>query len=85
MNGASISATKQYVTGGTASCPLFAAEIRKCRTPKRDYSLWRWHVDEVFVRINGELHYLWLALDQEGEVLEAFVTKTRDKKPLSVF
>jgi len=60
--------------------PLFAAEIRKRRISRRDYSLWRWHVDEVFVRINGELHYLWRAVDHEGEVLEAFVTKTRDRR-----
>ncbi|KCZ87960.1 ISHne6, transposase [Hyphomonas johnsonii MHS-2] len=40
---------------------------------------WRWHLDEVFVRIRGERHYLWRAVDQEGEVLESFVTKKRDK------
>jgi len=40
----------------------------------------RWHLDEVFVRINGEIHYLWRAVDQEGEVLETFVTKKRDRK-----
>lgn len=37
-------------------------------------------MDEVFVRINGELHYLWRAVDHEGEVLEAYVTKRRDRK-----
>ena len=36
--------------------------------------------DEVFVKINGERHYLWRAVDQEGEVLEAFVSKKRDRK-----
>ena len=39
----------------------------------------RWHLDEVFVKINGVQHYLWRAVDHEGEVLEAYVTKTRDK------
>ena len=34
----------------------------------------------LFVKINGERHYLWRAVDHEGEVLESFVTKTRDKK-----
>ncbi len=34
----------------------------------------------MFVKINGETHYLWHAVDHEGEVLESFVTKTRDKK-----
>jgi len=43
-------------------------------------SRWRWNLDEVFVRINGQQHYLWRAVDQEGEVLESFVNKTRDKK-----
>ena len=43
-------------------------------------SNWRWHIDEVFVKINGELHYLWRAVDQEGTVLDCVVTKKRDKK-----
>jgi len=52
--------------------PMFAAEIRKRRVQHRSYSNWRWHLDEVFVRINGETHYLWRAVDHEGEVLEVF-------------
>ena len=46
----------------------------------RSYSNWRWHLDEVFVKINGETHYLWRAVDHEGEVLETYVTKRRDRK-----
>jgi len=34
--------------------PMFAAEIRELRIDRRSYSTWRWHLDEVFVRINGE-------------------------------
>ncbi len=60
--------------------PLLAAEIRKRRVQGMRSSRWRWHLDEVFVKINGERHYLWRAVDHEGEVLESFVTKTRDKK-----
>ena len=61
--------------------PMFAAEIRKKRSAsKRAHIRWRWHLDEVFVRINGETYYLWRAVDHEGEVLEAFVTKKRDRK-----
>jgi len=61
--------------------PLFAAEIRKKRVSQmRAYSNWQWHLDEVFVKINGETHYLWRAVDHEGEVLESFVTKRRDRK-----
>lgn len=61
--------------------PMFAAEIRKKRAEHlRSWPQWRWHLDEMFVKINGERHYLWRAVDHEGEVLESFVTKTRDKK-----
>ena len=60
--------------------PVFAAEIRKQRVHHRSYSQWQWHLDEVFVRINGETHHLWRAVDHEGEVLESFVTKKRDRK-----
>jgi hypothetical protein len=60
--------------------PMFAAEIRKRRVQRHSYSQWRWHLDEVFVRINGETHYLWRAVDHEGEVLEVFATKRRDRK-----
>ena len=60
--------------------PMFASEIRKRRVRYRSYSQWRWHVDKVFVRINGEKHYLWRAVDHEGEVLEVFATKRRDRR-----
>ena len=60
--------------------PKFAAEIRKRRIEGMKSSHWRWHLDEIFVKINGERHYLWRAVDHEGEVLESFVTKTRDQK-----
>jgi|GEM_PF-3063337 len=33
----------------------------------RAYSDWPWHLDEAFVKINGEMHYLWRANDHEGE------------------
>jgi putative transposase len=46
----------------------------------RNFQHRRWHLDEVFVKINGVKHYLWRAVDHEGEVLESFVTKRRDKK-----
>jgi putative transposase len=60
--------------------PMFAAEIRKRRVGQMRSSRWRWHLDEVFVKVNGVQHYLWRAVDHEGEVLEAFVSKPRDKK-----
>ena len=61
--------------------PMFAAEIRRKRVQQmRAYSNWQWHLDEVFVKINGETHYLWRAVDHEGEVLESYVTKRRNRK-----
>jgi putative transposase len=61
--------------------PMFAAEIRRKRVQQlRSYSNWQWHLDEVFVKINGETHYLWRAVDHEGEVLQNYVTKRRDRK-----
>ena len=66
--------------------PTFAAEIQKKRSAQmRGGPQWRWHLDEVFVRINGEVHYLWRAVDHEGEVLEAFVTKRRNRKAALIF
>jgi putative transposase len=65
--------------------PMFAAEIRKRRVQSHSYSNWRWHLDEVFVKINGETHYLWRAVDHEGEVLEVFVTKRRDRRAALTF
>ena len=59
---------------------MFAVEIRKRRVEGVRPSHGRWHLDEVFVKIHGEQHYLWRAVDHEGEVLERFVTKRRDKK-----
>lgn len=60
---------------------MFAFEIRKKRSQSlRQHTQWRWHLDEVFVKINGKQHYLWRAVDHEGEVLECFVTKRRDRK-----
>jgi transposase-like protein len=41
--------------------------------------------DELFVKINGEMHYLWRAVDHEGEVLEVFATKRRDRKAALAF
>lgn len=60
--------------------PMFASEIRRRRVQHmRAYTPWRWHFDEVYVKINGQMRYLWRAVDHEGEVLESFVTTTRDK------
>ena len=60
--------------------PMSAAEIRKKRVAHmHGYPQWLWHLDEVFVKVNGKLCYLWRAVDQESEVLESVVTAKRDK------
>ena len=60
---------------------IFVSEIRRSRVQAmRSFRHRRWHLDEVFVKINGVKHHLWRAVDHEGEVLESFVTKRRDKK-----
>jgi putative transposase len=60
--------------------PLFSADIRRQRVSRmRGFRHWKWHLDEVYVKINGETHYLWRAVDHEGEILESYATKARDK------
>ena len=52
-------------------------EVRRVLDAMRQ---WRWHLDEMYVKVNGEMRYLWRAVDHEGEILESFVTKVRDKE-----
>ena len=66
--------------------PMFAADLRRQRVCRmRGFRQWRWHLDEMFVKINGERHYLWRAVDHEGEVLESYETKKRDKAAALAF
>src|SRR3982751_3185839 len=59
--------------------PMFAGDIRRQRVSRmRGFRHWRWHLDEMYVKLNGEMVYLWRAVDQEGEILESYITKTRD-------
>ena len=60
--------------------PMFAGEIRRKRVNRmRNVRQWRWHLDEMYVKLNSEMVYLWRAVDHEGEILESYVTTTRDK------
>lgn len=60
--------------------PMFASDIGRQRISRmKGFRHWRWHLDEVFVKINGETHYLWRAVDHEGEILESYVNKEGDK------
>jgi putative transposase len=54
--------------------PMIAADLRK-RRPKPDTI---WHLDEVYLKIDGRLVYLWRAVDAEGEVLDVLVQSKRN-------
>ena len=59
--------------------PKFASDIRRQRASRMNgFRQWRWHLDEMFVKIDGETHYLWRAVDHEDEILESYVSKKRD-------
>ena len=51
----------------------------------RGFRHWRWHLDEMYVKLNGEMVYLWRAVDHEGEILESYITKKRDKAAALTF
>lgn len=71
---------KRSVFGGIGLTD-FCLKIRKDRINcTRSYSNWQWYLNESFVKINGETHYRWRAVDHEGEVLESIVTKRHDRR-----
>lgn len=51
----------------------------------RGFRHWRWHLDEMYIKIDGEMMYLWRAVDHEGEILESYVSKARDKAAALAF
>ena len=66
--------------------PMFAAEIHKKRVDRmRSHTHWKWRLDEVYVKINGEMRYLCRAVDHEGEVQKSYVTATCDKAAALAF
>ncbi|MEG3126134.1 DDE-type integrase/transposase/recombinase [Sphingomonas sp. GB1N7] len=59
---------------------IFAGDIRRQRvSAMRGFRHWRWHLDEIYVKLNGKMVHLWRALDHEGEILESYIIKTRGK------
>jgi len=59
----------------------YANQLRRRRPHPGD----KWHLDEVFIRINGKIHYLWRAVDQHGNVLDILVQPRRDAKAAKKF
>jgi putative transposase len=60
-------------------CQKFGAEFAKRLHRRRPRPGDTWHLDEVFIRIRGVLHYLWRAVDQQGVVLDILVQEKRDR------
>ncbi|MBT2401528.1 IS6 family transposase [Streptomyces sp. ISL-100] len=54
----------------------YANRLRRRRPRPGD----KWHMDEVFIKINGQIHYLWRAVDQDGNVLDILVQPKRNTK-----
>jgi len=64
---------------------MFAAEIRKKRVSRmRTHTHWRWRLDEVYVKINGEMHYLWRAVDPEARLASGSLTRLGDEHHVDV-
>ena len=61
-------------------CLKFTASYAKSLREKHGLFGDEWFLDEVFIKINGKQHYLWRAVDQDGDELDILVTKKRDKK-----
>ena len=61
--------------------PEYACRLRRRQPRPAD----KWHLDEVFVQINGRRQYLWRAVDQDGNVLDILVQPRRDAKAAKRF
>jgi putative transposase len=59
----------------------YANQLRRRRPQPGD----KWHLDEVFLTVRGEQHYLWRALDQDGNILDILVQRRRDKRAAKRF
>jgi putative transposase len=65
---------------------LFAGDIRHQRMSRmRGFRHWRWHLDEMYVKLNGDMVYLWRAVDSDGEAMGSDVTRNRDKAAAPAF
>ena len=60
---------------------FFAKQVRQKRRRPTD----KWHLDEVFVKINGKRHYLWRAVDSEGMVLDVLMQTRRNARAAKAF
>ena len=61
--------------------PVYARKLKRREGRLGDH----WHLDEVFLRINGQQHYLWRAVDQDGDVIDILVQPHRDQRAAERF
>lgn len=74
--------TSEAIRKGCRKCgQRYANQLRPCRPRPGD----KWHLDEVFLSIKGEHHYLWRAVDQDGQVPDILVQRRRDKRAAKKF
>ena len=66
-------------------CQKFGQSYAKRLRTRRGHLGDRWHLDEVFLKIQGKLQYLWRAVDQDGEVLDILVQSRRNKRAAKKF
>ena len=66
-------------------CQKFGQSYAKRLRARRGHLGDRWHLDEVFLKIQGKLQYLWQAVDQDGEVLDILVQSRRNKRAAKKF
>ncbi len=66
-------------------CLKFGQTFANCLRRRSPRPGDRWHLDEVFLRINGRTHYLWQAVDQDGDVLDILVQSRRNNKAATRF
>src|SRR5216684_1727051 len=72
---------RRFENGASSSARLMPNGVRR-KTPRPGD---RWHLDEVFLKINGRVHYLWRAVDQYGDALDILVQRRRDRKAAKKF
>jgi putative transposase len=66
-------------------CRKFGQQIAKQLRCRRAQTGDKWHLDEVFLKINGRMHYLWRAVDQDGNVLDVLLQSRRNKRAAKKF
>jgi transposase-like protein len=79
-SGQKVSLSYRAVRFPVMQC-AYANELRRRRPRCGD----KWHMDEVYLKINGKTHYLWRAVDQDGNVLDILVQSRRNKKAAKRF